>query len=66
MTLAAAHPVPAVVDLEPILRRLSELGPPSEVRSRAVTWLGAALMMLGGFSILSATRARRHAVKFRH
>ena len=39
---------------------------PSEVRSRAVTWLGAALMMLGGFSILSATRARRHAVRLRH
>jgi hypothetical protein len=39
---------------------------PGEVRSRAVTWLGAALMMLGGFSILSATRALRHAVRFRH
>lgn len=37
-----------------------------EVRSRAVTWLGVALMMLGGFSILSATRALRHVVRFRH
>ncbi|TQF33468.1 hypothetical protein [Bradyrhizobium sp. UNPA324] len=37
-----------------------------EARSRTVTWLGVALMMLGGFSILSASRILRHAVKLRH
>ncbi|RXH25787.1 hypothetical protein XH99_02795 [Bradyrhizobium nanningense] len=37
-----------------------------EARSRTVTWLGVALMMLGSFSILSASRALRHAVRLRH
>ncbi|WP_247773005.1 hypothetical protein [Bradyrhizobium sp. 192] len=36
-----------------------------EARSRTLTWLGVALMMLGSFSILSAGRALRHAVRLR-
>ena len=37
-----------------------------EARSRTLTWLGVALMMLGSFSILSASRALRRAVRLRH
>lgn len=76
--LTAEHSVPSQAEVEKLSAAaradLSLVMPtaardeqaPGEVRSRAVTWLGAALMMLGGFSILSATRALRHAVRFRH
>ncbi|TFV36392.1 hypothetical protein E4K66_24175 [Bradyrhizobium frederickii] len=37
-----------------------------EARDRTLTWLGVALMMLGSFSILSASRALRHALRLRH
>ncbi len=37
-----------------------------EARDRTLTWLGVALMMLGSFSILSASRALRHALRIRH
>lgn len=37
-----------------------------EARSRTVTWLGVLLMTLGGFSLLSASRTLRQAVRLRH
>ncbi|SPP97610.1 conserved exported protein of unknown function [Bradyrhizobium vignae] len=39
---------------------------PDEARSRTVTWLGVLLMTLGGFSLLSASRTLRQAVRLRH
>ncbi|WP_245266497.1 hypothetical protein [Bradyrhizobium sp. WSM1743] len=39
---------------------------PDEARSRTVTWLGVLLMTLGGFSLLSSSRAIRQAVRLRH
>ncbi|RXG83840.1 hypothetical protein [Bradyrhizobium zhanjiangense] len=38
----------------------------NEAPSQTATWLGALLMMLGMFSILSSSRSLRHAVRIRH
>ncbi|UFS86859.1 hypothetical protein LPJ38_24740 [Bradyrhizobium daqingense] len=37
-----------------------------DARSRMATWLGVLLMTVGGFSMLSSSRALRHAVRLRH
>jgi hypothetical protein len=76
--LTPEHSVPPQVDAEKVSAAARADSSPAmpmgardeqvlgEARSRTLTWLGVALMMLGSFSILSASRALRHAVRLRH
>ncbi|WP_407113996.1 hypothetical protein [Bradyrhizobium sp. LMG 9283] len=76
--LTPEHSTPPQVDMEQLSAAArADLSPatpmgareeqaPDEARSRTVTWLGVLLMTLGGFSLLSSSRALRQAVRLRH
>jgi hypothetical protein len=75
--LTLERPVPPRVEVEKLLESATANSPAmpmdarheevrDDARSTMATWLGVLLMTLGGFSMLSSSRALRHAVRLRH